>query len=153
MYKRIHVYDLDGVLVDTSHRYRNLSDGSIDLQFWFANRTAKQVARDRLLPLARQFAIDCSNPETYTILCTAREYHVLDITFISKYLGKPNKLIMRPIGNTTSDNVLKRVLLSRLFNLRQFAKLHRRLWEDNPRNIATLKSLFDQSFFVTTGKV
>ena len=153
MYRRIHCYDLDGVLVDTSHRYRNLSDGSIDLAFWFANRTAKQVARDRLLPLARQFAIDCDNPETYTILCTAREYHSLDCDYISRYLGKPNKLIMRPVGNTTTDSKLKRSQLSRLFNLRQFAKLHRRLWEDNPRNIATLRPIFNDCFFVTTGTV
>lgn len=155
MYKKIHVYDLDGVLVDTSHRYRNKPDGSIDLDYWFANRTAKKISKDKLLPLAAQYTADTLNPEIYTVICTARAYHVLDIQFIVGYLGKPDKLIMRPEGNMRNDALLKYAQLNSLFNLRQFARLPRKLWEDNRRNIAVLRPLFHATMYVPsriTGK-
>jgi hypothetical protein len=155
-YKLIHVYDLDGVLVDTAHRYRNKSDGTIDLEFWIANRTAEKIADDKLLPLAKQYIADCINPQIYTIICTSRAYHVLDIEFIIGRLGAPDKLIMRPEGNTEGDAVLKRRQLQRLFNLKQFQWLPRRLWEDNPRNIEGLRNLFSSCYYVPshiTGKI
>ena len=74
MFQRIHVYDLDGVLVDTSHRYRNLASGSIDLAYWLENRTEKNISRDKVLPLAKQYHADCLNPETYVVICTARQW-------------------------------------------------------------------------------
>jgi phosphoglycolate phosphatase-like HAD superfamily hydrolase len=156
MYKRIHVYDLDGVLVDTSHRYRNKPDGTIDLEYWFDNHSAEMVARDKRLPLAKQYLADCLNPEIYTIVCTARMYHTIDIEYIVGRLGAPDKLIMRDEKNrNTPDNVLKLRQLQRLFNLKQFANLPRRLWEDNQRNIATLAEIFTDTFYVPshiTGK-
>ena len=146
--KLIHVYDLDGVLVDTAHRYRNLENGTIDLDYWIENRTAEKIAQDKILPLAKQYIKDCLNPQIYTIICTSREYHALDIAFIVGHLGSPDKLIMRPEGNTDGDAILKRRQLQRLFNLKQFAWLPRRLWEDNPRNIEGLKDLFLETFFI-----
>ena len=148
MYKRIHTYDLDGVLVDTSHRYRNKPDGSIDLQYWFENRTEEKIAQDKILPLAKQYMADCLNPEIYVMICTSRAYHVLDIQFIIGHLGAPDKLIMRPVGNMENDAKLKRRQLQRLFNLRQFAKLPRRFWDDNPRNLNACRDLFTQVFHV-----
>ena len=148
MYKKIHTYDLDGVLVDTSHRYRNLPDGRIDLAYWFENRTAEKIAQDRILPLAKQYLADCLNPEIYTIICTARMIHVLDIEFIIGRLGAPNKLLMRPNGDIGRDDFIKFNQLRALFNLRQFRDLPRALWEDNRQNIATLSELFTDTFFV-----
>jgi len=148
MYKKIHVYDLDGVLVDTSHRYRNLSNGAIDLQYWIANRTAEKIAKDKLLPHARQYVDDCMTPEIFTVLCTSREYNPLDIEFIVGRLGAPDKLLMRPEGNTESDAILKRQQLQRLFNLIQFQKLPRTLWEDNPINIDRLREIFTHVIYV-----
>lgn len=148
MYKRIHTYDLDGVLVDTSHRYRNKQDGSIDLDYWIENRTSEKIAQDKILPLAKQYMADCLNPETYTIICTSRAYHVLDIQFIVGRLGAPDKLIMRPVGNTEKDAILKRRQLQRLFNLRQFQKLPRKFWDDNPLNLEACRPLFDSVFHI-----
>lgn len=153
MFKKIHVYDLDGVLVDTSHRYRNKANGSIDLDYWIAH--SHKVDCDTLLPLASQYASDCLNPEIYTVLCTARQQHPRDIAFIQGRLGVPNKLIMRPYGDNTPDAKLKRRFLARLFNLRQFKTLPRFFWEDNPLNIAACENLFTRCFFIPseiTGK-
>lgn len=155
-YKKIHVYDLDGVLVDTSHRYRNKPDGTIDIDYWFANRTKENIAKDKILPLARQYQDDCINPFIYTVICTSRMYNEIDIEFIIGRLGAPDKLIMRPEGNTGPDDFLKFNQLRRLFNLRQFKKLPRTMWEDNPRNIDTLRQLFTHMVYVPshiTGKV
>ena len=146
MFKAIHVYDLDGVLVDTSHRYRNKADGSIDLDYWIAN--SHKLDGDTLLPHASKFADDCANPNIYVILCTARMYHPRDVSFILSRLGRPNKLIMRPIGNNTPDAKLKRRELSRLFNLRQFAHLPRFFWEDNLRNIRACANIFTRCFHI-----
>jgi len=148
MFKLIHVYDLDGVLVDTSHRYRNKPDGTIDLEYWFANRTQEKIAQDSLLPLHKQYIADCLNPEIYTVICTSRAYHALDIAFITATLGAPDNLIMRPVGNNKADSELKYSQLRRLFNLRQFAKLPRRFWDDNPKNLSACRELFDNVFHV-----
>ena len=148
MLKKIHVYDLDGVLVDTSHRYRNLPNGSIDLDYWLANHTPEKIAKDVILPLSRQYLADCLNPEIYTVICTARVYHVWDIEFIVGRLGAPDKLIMRPENDLTPDGLYKRRELVRLFNLRQFAKLPRYYWEDNIRNIRATFDLWTSAFFI-----
>ena len=142
MIKEIHTYDLDGVLVDTSHRYRNKSDGTIDLDYWFVNRTKENIAKDIILPMAKQYLDDCLNSEIYTIICTSRLWHIWDIEFIIGRLGAPNKLIMRPIGNVEADGILKRRQLQRLFNLKQFQNMPRFMWEDNLINIRALADMF-----------
>ena len=144
--KRIHVYDLDGVLVDSSHRYQNKPDGSIDLDHWIANR--HRVRDDKLLPLARQYKKDCANPLVYVIICTAREYAHADVEFIADCLGMPDKLIMRPVGNQEHDATLKRRELSRLFNLRQFQNRIKKFWDDNAKNVDAVASLGVKCFHV-----
>lgn len=148
MIKRIHVYDLDGVLIDSSHRYRNKPDGSIDLNYWLQNRTQDKIAKDTLLPLANQYKADIENRSIYTIICTARARHALDYQYIKQHLGLPDRLYMRPWNNQQTDATLKRLQLQRLFNLRQFQKLHSRLWEDNLRNIEALRDLFTECFHI-----
>ena len=146
MYKRIHTYDLDGVLVDTSHRYRNKPDGTIDLDYWFAKMHLRD--QDKLLPLAKQYLADCLNPEIYVVICTSRSQDQRDIDFITQRLGAPNKIIMRPCGNMDADGPLKRRALQRLFNLRQFQNLPRKFWDDNPKNLLACRDLFDAVFHV-----
>ena len=149
MIKRIKVYDLDGVLVDTSHRYRNNADGSIDLNYWFANRTSEKIAQDKLLPMSEQYRRDIANPETYVIICTARsDDFSADVKFIRERLGMPDKLLMRPTGNKEGDAKLKRKQLSRLFNLKQFRHVPRFFWDDNIKNLAACVTLFTKVFHV-----
>jgi hypothetical protein len=148
MFTKIHVYDLDGVLVDTSHRYRNLPCGAIDLNYWIENRTEKKIAQDKLLPLSKQYQLDCLSDHIYTVICTAREYHHLDIAFIVGYLGAPDKLIMRPENNCDVDAQLKRKQLGTLFNLKQFRRLPRFFWDDNTKNLAACAEHFTRVFHV-----
>lgn len=152
MLKRIKVYDCDGVLVDTSHRYKTKSNGTIDLDYWFANRTKAKMAYDKILPLAKQYVADCIDPETYTILCTSREYHALDVEFIIGRLGMPDKLLMRPPGNTEADAILKHRQLARLFNLIQLQKLPRTLYEDNRVTIKKLADIFTHTVYIESNQ-
>jgi hypothetical protein len=152
MFEKIHVYDLDGVLVDSSHRYRNKPDGTIDLPYWFANRVPEKIAKDRLLPLAKQYIADAISDHVYTVICTSRAWHVNDVEFIVGRLGAPDKLIMRPEGNKEPDGILKRKALRPLFSLRQFRNLPRALWEDNRHNIAALSELFDRVTLVQSNQ-
>jgi hypothetical protein len=82
------------------------------------------------------------------VICTARSWHVLDIAFIVGMLGNPDKLIMRPVDNYEPDGLLKRKQLNQLFALRQFAKLPRKFWDDNPKNLNACRDLFDAVFHV-----
>ena len=148
MLKAIHTYDLDGVLVDSSHRYRNKSDGTIDLDYWIANRVPEKIALDKLLPHSWQYVDDILNPSIYVIICTSRVWTAIDQEFIDKELGQPDVLLMRPVGNTQADATLKRRQLQRIFNLRQFKGLPRILWEDNLRNIEALRDLFDKRIYI-----
>lgn len=148
MFDRIHVYDFDGVLVDSSHRYRNKPDGTIDIDYWFANRVPEKIAQDKLLPLASQYIADCAIDNIYTIICTSRADFFADREYINNNLAQPNKLIMRPAGNMEPDGPLKRKQLMRLFNLKQFRKLPRFFWEDNKKNIAACADLFTRCFHI-----
>lgn len=69
----IIIFDLDGTVIDTSHRYRNKPCGTIDLDFWFANSTPEMIARDTLLPLAdvwRRYHREGHE----IVVCTARDF-------------------------------------------------------------------------------
>lgn len=149
MFRQLFVFDLDGVLVDTSHRYRNKPDGTIDLDYWFAMRTPENIAKDTLLHHSRVYFEANADPRIYTIICTSRMYNVMDIEFIVGYLGAPNKLLMRPEDERLSpDGQLKRRQLQRIFNLKQFKGLPKFLWEDNKGNIEALHDIFDNVTYV-----
>ena len=148
MFKKIHVYDLDGVLVDSSHRYRNLPNGSIDLDYWIENSTPENIAKDRLLPLAKQATKDILNPEIYVIICTARVYCPDSIAFIHGYIGRPNKLMMRGENDARQDCIMKQAKLNGFFALRQFAKLPRFFWDDSLANIRHCATLFSRTFHI-----
>lgn len=71
------IFDLDGTVIDTSHRYRDLPCGKIDLDFWFANSTPEMIAQDRLLPLANSMRTMVAAGHT-VIVCTARDFSPLN---------------------------------------------------------------------------
>ena len=75
MAKAILIFDLDGTVIDTSHRYRNKLDGSgvIDLEYWFANSTPEMIARDTLLPLANVWRRYHGEGHEI-VVCTARSW-------------------------------------------------------------------------------
>ena len=133
MIKSIEIYDMDGTLVDSSHRYRLLKDKQkIDLEYWRKNDIPEKIAKDSLLPLAIQYKNSIANPEIYVIIATARVIKQADIDYIEKYLGMPNKLIGRKsINDTRKGADLKIQGLQYLNNLKQFKNVVKHFFEDN----------------------
>ena len=132
MIKEIHIYDMDGTLVDSSHRYRIGENGKIDLAYWIANCKPEKIAKDKLLPLANQYQAQLDNPEVYVVIATARVLEAADWNYIKNVLGMPNKVISR---NGRSDNrkgaKMKIDGLRYLRYLKQFANVKKWFYEDN----------------------
>lgn len=85
----IHIFDLDGTLIDSSHRYRTIigTDGKprIDLDFWLSN--VHRCMDDTLLPLADHAMHLMDDPSAVVIAATARQMTPLDYRSLSSLFG------------------------------------------------------------------
>jgi hypothetical protein len=140
MIKRIAIYDMDGTIVCSLHRYSVANTGKINLQHWRENQ--HKAMEDSLLPLAEQYVRDLNNPETYTIIATARVLNEPDMRFIREILGEPDHIISRKGNNDTrSGKDLKINGLAKFFNLINFRQAKAVFYEDN---IDYLKAVCDR---------
>lgn len=140
--KRIAIYDLDGTVIDSSHRYRTIDDGAgkrIDLEHWRENQHKADL--DSLLPLHKQYTADLQDETCFTIVVTAREMHDVDDVFMRDILGAPDYLISRPHGSSISGKTLKINGLAKFFCLKQFRGADVVFYEDN---IEYLKAVCDR---------
>lgn len=146
--KRLAIYDMDGTIVDSSHRYRTVicADGTekIDLDYWRENQP--RAMQDRLLPLAQQYRADLADPECYVIIATARVMNAPDWQFVKEILGEPDHFICRADGDTRGGAELKILGLKKFFNLKNFRKAKAVFYEDNT---SYLKKVCD--YFGITG--
>ena len=69
--QKFKIWDLDGTVIDSSHRYYTLENGDIDLPRWIENNTRENIALDKLLPLADLMRDNYRSGDT-VIICTAR---------------------------------------------------------------------------------
>jgi beta-phosphoglucomutase-like phosphatase (HAD superfamily) len=139
--RKISIYDMDGTIVDSSHRYRTITTNGvtrIDLPYWRANEY--RAMDDGLLPLAEQYRAELNDPSVYVIIATARVLNAPDIMFIEQILGKPNYIISRAATDNRSGAVLKINGLQKFFNLKQFRIADAVFYEDN---ISYLKVVCD----------
>jgi hypothetical protein len=152
--KFLHVYDLDGVLVDSSHRVRYLANGKLDFDFWMSSFTPENVERDILLPHSWQYVDDILNPYCYVVLCSVRHNAAINVNQINDRIGSPDKLLLvgESIPPFVAAHLLKRRALQRIFNLRQFANLPRVLWEDNASTIDALRDMFTRTIYVQSNQ-
>ena len=106
----LFIFDLDGTVIDSSHRALANADGSINLDFWRENSTAEMVAKDKLLPLANGWkAIDRKRHQI--VVMTARVMGMVDYTFLIHNGLYADFIYSRPEGVTLSDDILKRNFL------------------------------------------
>ena len=106
----LFIFDLDGTVIDSSHRALANADGSINLDFWRENSTAEMVAKDKLLPLANGWkAIDRKRHQI--VVMTARVMGIVDYTFLIHNGLYADFIYSRPEGVTLSDDILKRNFL------------------------------------------
>mgnify|MGYP000919515991 FL=1 len=136
--KRVQVYDMDGTLVCSLHRYRTIDNVRIDLQYWLDN--AHLAMDDTLLPLAEQYKRDLQDEETFVIIATARVMGAADWQFVRDVLGMPDYFISRKPGDSRSGGLLKIKSLQKFFNLKPFANAEVTFYEDN---VQYLKAVCD----------
>jgi len=130
--KRIRIYDMDGTIVCSLHRYRTIIDDRgerIDLDYWRENEY--RALDDSLLPLVEEYWQDLNDPETYTIIATARVLGEPDREFIRDTLGEPDYIVSRKQGDTQSGRTLKIGGLAKFFNLVNFQTDDVVFYEDN----------------------
>lgn len=140
--KRISIYDLDGTVICSLHRYKTITENGktrIDLNYWRENE--HRAYYDSLLPLSVQYRADIADKDCYVIIATARVLHNPDNNFIRDKLGMPNKIISRPTDSSESGAKLKVKGLAKILNLKQFARLEAVFYEDN---IAYLRAVCDR---------
>lgn len=109
-----YIFDLDGTIVDSSHRAVTLPDGSINLAHWRENSTPEKIALDSLLPLADTWR---SVQEKHrVIICTARVMGDADRNFFYRNGLRWDFLLSRKEGDATPDAELKLQQLNSLAN-------------------------------------
>ena len=130
------IFDLDGTVIDSSHRQLAKPDGSLDLDAWRQHSTPEKVAEDSLLPLARLMRIALATNKTVAI-CTARVLGDADRAFLRQHGLDAPLILSRPPGDSRPDAMLKReALLSLGVDLRGAT-----LYDDNPSVLAMAREL------------
>jgi len=140
--KRVSIYDMDGTIVDSLHRYRTIVDDNgerIDLEYWRENEY--RAMQDSLLPMAEQYKRDIQDSECYVIIATARVMNEPDWEFVERNLGLPDYFISRPKDSNISGKTLKINGLAKFFNLVNFKDAEFTFYEDN---IQYLKAVCDR---------
>ena len=138
------IYDLDHTVIDSTHRQATLADGSLDLAHWIDNNTPEKIARDSLLPLAKQMRENFKRGAEI-VVCTARVLQSADYDFLQDHGLHTHAILSRPMGDNTSDHLLKERLLREYANARgiswaRFCKFSTML-DDNQNVIAHLTGL------------
>lgn len=146
MIKQISVYDMDGTVIDSSHRYRTqiCADGveRIDLQYWIDNE--HKTLDDSLLPLAEQFKADLKDPETFVIIATARIWCELSKEFAKREGLEGAHVIARKDRNDNRGGAeLKISGINKLLGLKQFRNAKIKVFEDNVNYLKTLCDRFN----------
>ena len=109
------IWDLDGTVIDSSHRYSTLENGDIDLPKWIADNTRENIEQDQLLPLARLMRSNYRQGDI-VIICTARVLGVWDHVFLADHGIKAQFILSRALGDNRGDAEMKRDLLLRHFH-------------------------------------
>ena len=139
---KVSIYDMDGTIVDSLHRYRTIIGDNgerIDLDYWRENEY--RALDDSLLPLAEQYKADLKNDNCFVIIATARVLRDADNQFIAEILGEPDYIISRKDGDNVSGATLKIAGLAKFFNLLNFKDAEFTFYEDN---ITYLKAVCDR---------
>jgi len=132
--EQIKVYDIDGTIVCSQHRYRpDASGNNIDLPHWREHCTPEFIFQDTLLPMAEAYKSDLENPSIYVIIATARvcEENDANYQFIAEKLGKPDMFIHRGTDDNRGGAQLKIQAIKPLLNLKQFKNAIVHVYEDN----------------------
>jgi len=137
--KNVIVFDLDGTVIDSSHRTPNKPDGTLDLERYFKLRNRESIFRDTLLPLAKLMRKMFEH--NYIIVCTSRTIDDADIDFMKKHNLPYHTFLSRSKKDVRKDDVFKFAKLSRYRNLRQFRNKQWLMFDDAIPVIALMRKI------------
>lgn len=143
MIKKIAIFDMDGVLVDSSWRYRVSKEDitKIDLHYWRAGE--KGAYFDELLPMAKEYQNMLNDPEYFVIIATARTMNSASWAFIDNKLGKPNAIIYRKDNDNRGGAEMKIKGLNKILSLKQFKGIKDiTVFEDNAKYLKAICDYF-----------
>ena len=126
----IYIFDLDGTVIDSSHRFSGTAEGKLDLAKWIENSTRKNIFKDSLLPLA-DFMKALIKADKNVWICTARNMKKADFDFLAFHGLNAKIILSRKEGDFRNDHDLKTAKLKRLFNLKQFQGMEKIMFDDN----------------------
>jgi FMN phosphatase YigB (HAD superfamily) len=131
------IYDLDGTVIDSSHRQLADSQGNLDLAHWREHSTPEKIAKDSLLPLAQAMRHALANDQS-VIICTARVLGDADRAYLREHgLDAPVVLSRDGDRDNRPDAQLKREkLLSLGVDLRGAT-----MYDDNQSVLAMAREL------------
>ena len=144
MIKSLHIFDMDGTIVDSSHRYRTGPCGTrIDLEFWIANE--HKVLEDSLLPMIDRYRELLEDPSAYVVIATARLWCDLTAEFVRMHNIEPQAKIARlNRQDIRGGAALKITGIKKLLNLKQFHNLQEiHVYEDNIDYLRDLCDMFN----------
>jgi len=95
--KNLHVFDIDGVLLDSSHRFKTLiteaGQEKFDLQHWKENQF--RALEDTPLKHAEKYKTLLTRKNTFVIIATSRFMRAVDYQVIAEKLGEPHAYVSR----------------------------------------------------------
>lgn len=150
--KRVAIYDLDGTVIDSRHRYRTINENGhtrIDLDYWRENE--HKAMEDTFLPLYEQYKTDLVDETCFVIVATARVINKPDAQFIRERLGCPDYVICRKHGDNQSGKTLKINGLKRFLNLKPFQGATFTFYEDNKDYLSAVVDYIYQKGFNIRG--
>lgn len=159
MLTEINIFDCDGVLLDSSHRYKSMirQDGAevIDLAHWIENEHL--AYQDSPLPTAlKEYAASLKNPNAYTIIATAAIVCDNRIKCLRDKIGLPDYIIGRKNRQDTRGGAeLKIAGLRQLLALKQFdiARHNMTMIEDNLSYLTKICKAFNcRGIYVPSGQ-
>ena len=137
--KILNIFDLDGCLADSSHRYKLADNGKIDLAHWREN--SHKVMLDKPLPLIHTYKQGLLCPNTTTIIATARIWCNNSSLWVLHYLGKPDILIHRRGENDKRGGAQMKINgINRLTDTSLFDTIN--VFEDNKQYLKEIVGAF-----------
>jgi phosphoglycolate phosphatase-like HAD superfamily hydrolase len=134
------IFDLDGTVIDSSHRHLSKPDGSVDLEHWRENCTPEKIFADKLLPLVKSMrAIYASGH--HVVICTARVMSQADIDFLANNNLPYHGLLSRSEGDTRKDADMKVDLVNRYLFTQGYGSIREAnciMFEDNLKVIEAM---------------
>ena len=137
---RLYIYDLDGTVIDSSHRRKFDTDGNLRLSYWRSHNTRIDVFGDSLLPLAKH--MKKKMVDNIVIICTAREISQNDLDFLEDHGIRYDHIISRPFGMNTEDHILKYLQLKKFLRDNPHLQDRRKImYDDSIENLQEISKL------------